>query len=586
MSSLSRRFHPIALAFAMAFVLALSLSLAAGMAPVVAWAVVEDDGQSDATAEEIADALAAGVIDDGSADGIADSSGMATQSKNIPCPYEITEYSGATMYETAVAQAKAAYPDGSEQAIIVGPGDAWVDALSAAGLAASKGPILFSKKDRMKTASLKALQELGVKSVVIIGGTEAVGEGVEDDLKNAGIEVETRLGGADCYATQLEIFNYGLENNLWSGDLVIVATGTWFGDALSASPVAYAEKAPIFLVDKKKALNDDQKAAWEKAAAEGFGKEVAAVGGEAVVSQETVDYISGLSKTAGGSGEAAWLWGETQYETSSAIASWSVRKRGFTWDGVAFTTGQVPYDALAGSVLQGSAKSVMLLADSAFESTITRAHNHADDITHMSFFGGKRALTSNTRIGIADTFGFPYAAIPNFKLYLDAGHGDNDTGGGLYDSGATGNGYQEHDLTVELANKVAKILRDKYDMDLFVNDDGGPYWLRHGEAVDNGCDMLVSIHFNAGGGSGSLTLVHAYNDAQMSLPLAQKIHPKLVESMGLYDYGIRGQAVAILGGQLPAVLLEVCFIDDAHDMEVYQANKDRVASKIAEGIVS
>ncbi len=581
MNALPRRFR----SFALVLVLAFGLMVSAGIAPAAAWAAAEGS-QSNADVGATVDGLVAGVIDDSPISKADASGGMATQSKAIPCPYDITEYSGATMYETSVAQAKAAYPGGSEQAIIVGPGDAWVDALSAAGLAASKGPILFSDKADMNKASLKALQELGVKSVVIIGGPDAVGVGVEDDLKDAGIEVETRLGGADCYGTQLEIFNYGLENSLWGGGLVIVATGTWFGDALSASPVAYAEKAPIFLVNDKKELNADQKAAWEKVAAEGFGKDVAAVGGEAVVSKDTVDYIGGLSKKAGGSGEASWLWGETQYETSMNIARWSVKQRGFTWDKCAFTTGLQPYDALAGSVLQGSGKSVMLLADSADAATISKAYDHNGEITNMRFFGGKRALTSNTRLGIADKFRIPYAAIPNFKLYLDAGHGFNDTGSGVFDSGATGNGYQEHDLTVELANKVATILRDKYDMDIFLNDDGGPYWLRHGEAVDEGCDMLVSIHFNAGGGSGSLTLVHSYNNAQMSIPLAEKIHPKLVESMGLYDYGIRGQAVAILGGQLPAALLEICFIDNAHDMDVYQSNKDHVAAKIAEGIVS
>ena len=98
--------------------------------------------------------------------------------------------------------------------------------------------------------------------------------------------------------------------------------------------------------------------------------------------------------------------------------------------------------------------------------------------------------------------------------------------------------------------------------------------------------MIVSIHFNAGGGSGTLALVHSYNDAEMSWPLAQKVYPYLRDSMGLYSYGIWEQEVAILGGQLPATLLEVCFIDNWGDLSTYLNRKDYVAQQIAAGIVS
>ena len=166
-----------------------------------------------------------------------------------------TTYAGDTMYETAVAQAKAAYPKGASIAIIAGPGDAWVDALSAAGLAgAIDGPILFSNADSMHPASLQALKELGAKKVIIVGGTAAVGAGVERDLAKANIEVSERLWGKDCYGTNLAIFEYGERKGIWGKDLVIMATGTWFGDALSISPIAFAKKAPIFLVDKSLSL--------------------------------------------------------------------------------------------------------------------------------------------------------------------------------------------------------------------------------------------------------------------------------------------------------------------------------------------
>lgn len=579
----------------------LALAFAACLAPSVAWATVEEGDQSQPTDEEIAAAIDAGWIeaDPKSTSAIEESDSLPymalgaqsdvsliTQgSKVSSSPYTIKEYSGASMYETAVAQAKAAYKT-SKSAIIAGPGDAWVDALAAAGLAATKGPILFSEKNAMNKASMQALKDLGVESVIIVGGPSAVGKGVEKDLKAAGIAVEERLGGTDCYDTQMKIYEYGLEHDCWSGDLAIVATARWFGDALSVSPVAYKLKAPIFLVANNGTLNSTQKSAWKKAAANGMFKKVEAVGGSAVISQKSIDFGNQMIKHAGGTGKVVWVWGQDQYETSAKIAEHAVKNQGFKWDNVAFTTGRQPYDALAGSVFQGSTSSTMLLADSAYSPTITVAYAHHSSIKTMRFFGGKRALTSNTRIGIADKFGFPYAAIPNFKLYLDAGHGYNDMGNGYYAGGATGNGYVENDLTVELAHLVQGVLANEYGVDMFVNDDGGPYRYRHAEAVEQGCDMIVSIHFNAAGGSGSLTLVHSYNNAEMSWPLADQVHPYLVSSMGLNDLGINPQEVAILGGQLPAILLEVCFIDNYYDMQIYQANKSTVARNIAKGIVA
>ena len=335
-------------------------------------------------------------------------------------------YAGDTMYETAVAQAKAAYPKGASIAIIAGPGDAWVDALSAAGLAgAVDGPILFSNANSMHSASLQALEDLGVKEVIIVGGAAAVGEEVEGDLEKAGIDVKARLWGKDCYGTNLAIFEYGEKEGLWGDELAIVATGTWFGDALSVSPVAFAKKAPIFLVDESLTLNSSLKAAWERGARAGLGKTTVAVGGPAVVSQGTVDYAGQMSKLAGGSGKAEWIWGQEQYQTSGKIADWAVRSQGFHWNNVAFTTGKLPYDALAGSVLQGKEKSVLLLADSNTSATISTAAGNKTSISDVRFFGGYQAMPTLVRTAVtaalsdrvkAESAGVSFARMLSLEL--------------------------------------------------------------------------------------------------------------------------------------------------------------------------
>ena len=311
-------------------------------------------------------------------------------------------YGGATMYETAVSQAKAAYSSCST-VILAGPGEAWVDALAAAGLAGGLDcPILFTYKDSVHPATLQALKDLGARNVVIVGGPEAVADSVVSQLKAQGISLKARLGGADCYGTQMEIYRYGVDNGLWSGGTAFVATGGWFGDALSASPVAFATKSPIFL-SRGGGLGSAQRKAIEAGLKSGEFGSVVMVGGPDAISQATGDSLQKAAQAAGGS--FTRLWGAEQYETSVAIAKWAVSSKGFKWDSAAFATGYEPYDALAGSVLQGKSKSVLLLVGPSSSATISAAASNKGSISSLKFFGGTAAITTGIRNQIVGSLG-------------------------------------------------------------------------------------------------------------------------------------------------------------------------------------
>lgn len=585
----------------------LSLSLAFALLPSVdAWATVEGDQSISPSAADIAAAVASGEIaagDDGAyasperlgalAGGLAPASArddFAPQvNEKVPSPVSVYGYAGDSMYETAAAEALAAHPDGSRSAIIAGPGEAWVDALSAAGLAATRGPILFSETERMNASTLSALRELGVSSVIVVGGILAVSDRAVDDLADAGIALERRLSGSDAYATQLEIYRYGREQGLWNPSTIVYATGTSFGDALSVSPVAYAEKAPVFLVDSSRDFTDEQRRALIDGARAGFGAQGVVVGGRLSVSDFALGFADYVSALAGGDGKAVRLWGENQYDTSAAIASWAVENKGFTWDAMAFSAGTLPYDALAGSVLQGASKSVLLLADDYDAATIAAAGGARGQVKSVRFLGGEYTLPVRVRMGVADALGFPYAAIPGFKVYVDAGHGPDGVTVGVFDPGAVSGGYREYDLTKDLAGRVTRVLRDEYGVDVYLNDNGGRYWLRHAEAVNVGADALVSIHFNASmthKASGTESYIHDTAASPLSAGWQARVHAKLAAATGLPDLGMKKKELAITSGYLPAVLLEVCFIDNASDMETYEENRDAVAHGIAEGIVS
>ncbi|MEE0845034.1 MAG: hypothetical protein U0L71_02450, partial [Eggerthellaceae bacterium] len=99
-----------------------------------AWATVDGD-QTPATEEEIAAAIERGEILTEDPNEESEEYEISTMSeRSISSSVSMTQMAGATMYETAVSQAKAAYSS-CTTAILAGPGEAWVDALAAAGLA-------------------------------------------------------------------------------------------------------------------------------------------------------------------------------------------------------------------------------------------------------------------------------------------------------------------------------------------------------------------------------------------------------------------------------------------------------------------
>ena len=386
----------------------------------------EGDGETDSDVAPEADAPKAGDDAEATADGSETEEETALPDEEEPKASALEEaeeepvrsFSGATMFETAAAEAKAAYPEGVESAVIVGPGDAWIDALSATGLAASKGPILFTERDTLHPATRQALAELGVKSVVIVGGTAAVSAGVEQAIVSAGVGVETRLGGSDCFDTQMKIYEYGQTRGLWDSSMAIVATADHFGDALSASPVAYAKKIPVFLVASNGQLRGPQQQALVQGARAGGFTSIVLVGGPAAVSMQVEGFVTGLTYWNGGS--YVRLGGATQYETSAAVATWATSSQGLSWDRLAFTTGKAPYDALAGSVLQGGSRSVLLMIDEANSATLNAAAQYKDSISHVRFLGGTSAVSQTTRNSIVSRLSLSTAASPKAASALES----------------------------------------------------------------------------------------------------------------------------------------------------------------------
>ena len=564
-----------------------SAALAFALCPTAAFAQIEDD-QTPATQEEIDAAIAAGEILTEMPEDQAAANEAASEVAALMDDEAVEEFSGSNRYDTSAKQVVAGWE--SSTWIVVASGEKWPDALAASSLAGALDcPLILTASDSLPSETQAAIKQLSPSKAIVVGGTGVVSGNVVTSLKSLGVSKVKRLAGDNRYGTQLEIFEYGCEQGLWSQDGVIVACGDndAFADALSVSPLAYVTKYPVFLTESDGTFTSEQEATIVKYAQSGYFKSSLIVGGTLRVTGTTEGFLWFASQLSSGSTHTSTrLSGDNRWETNATIVEYAVKNNLLSCEGAAFASSATPYDALGGGVLQGHLGSVLMLVQDGLTADATRAVNANGGTTKVKFFGGTGAIPTKVRTTILKALGL-YGSS-DVLVYLDAGHGQDSSTVGVYDSGATGNGYKEAELCQELTNLIADELRNTYGIKCFVNDDGGLYKLRQAEAAELGCTHLVSIHFNSTGGTpaatGSESFIHTSVPAEGSAEFREYVHAGLIAGTTLTDRGKKFMNLAVCNGSVPATLLEIAFIDNASDMAIYQSRKATVAKEIARGI--
>lgn len=320
------------------------------------------------------------------------SGGSSTYSETITLDTVVEAFSGSNRYETTVLASKAAYPSGAD-AVVIATGANWPDALGGASLAgALDGPILLTAPTSLPATVAAEITRLGATKAVIVGGTSAVSTVVENTLKTQlGAGNVERIAGNTRYETANAVAARVIElaGPGFAGD-AFIATGANFPDSLAASPIAVAEKRPLYLVP---------------ATATGVPALPAAVTRVAILgSTNAVNLnVENSLKTKLGEANVVRLGGTTRYETAAAIATYGVDQVGLSWDGVAIATGVNFPDALGGGVLQGKSGSVMLLTDPNMLSVPTQTAITANKaaINVLRYFGSTSAVSQAVRNAIA-----------------------------------------------------------------------------------------------------------------------------------------------------------------------------------------
>lgn len=173
-------------------------------------------------------------------------------------------------------------------------------------------------------------------------------------------------------------------------------------------------------------------------------------------------------------------------------------------------------------------------------------------------------------------------------LLLDAGHGGKDPG-------TSGNGMQEKNLTLTIAQKIEQELQGSgIKVYMTRNSDVYPENSTRAQTANDIADLMVSIHINSGpetaNGTETLYQVHANdNGARLtSKQLAEILQGKVVSATGNTNRGVKlWTDVLILNRTtVPAVIVEVIFITNTGDaLKISNpAYQDQVAQAIADGI--
>ena len=210
-----------------------------------------------------------------------------------------------------------------------------------------------------------------------------------------------------------------------------------------------------------------------------------------------------------------------------------------------------------------------------------------------------------------------------YTIVVDPGHGGRD-------SGARGNGYNEKDIALQVATRLANNLRQDYnvimtrDSDFFV-----PLDTRAKIGNDANADFFISIHLNSGSSSSAngtevfyfskkdqgsyaaqvakfenkvdgsygdvpfsdfiLNDIFYRKNQKTSQAIAESVLNNLINTTGLRRRGVFGANFAVLrGSNSPSILVELGFMNNYSDLSQYLTpdGQERAANAIGSAIRS
>lgn len=300
---------------------------------------------------------------------------------------------GSNRIETAIEASKDLFSNGTN-VVVLANADRFTDVLAANPLAAQENASsLLTNKDKLAENTLKEIERLGAKKIYISGGYEAVSKKVVDELKNKGYEV-VRFDGKDRYETARKIADKVREKG--NKEVVELASGENFPDALAMTSMAVRDNAPILLTKE-----NSMPAETKKALAEYDVKTVKIAGLEKAVSKDVEKQIKdGFEIVKGnkednnvydGAESIRRIGGKDRYETASKIANeiYPTTKLGV------YATGENFPDALiAGNYAAKKHSPVLLVKKNTLPESV-KVYTENAKMEKVTIIGGADAVAEN-----------------------------------------------------------------------------------------------------------------------------------------------------------------------------------------------
>lgn len=296
----------------------------------------------------------------------------------------VTRFAGAGRYDTA----KTISVEGSvasSKTVVLAYGLNYADALAGVPLASKLGaPILLTNKDELPEETMGEIKRLGANKVIILGGTGAVSNAVENKLKSNSITVE-RFAGTTRFETATKIAN---KLNPAPSEIFFVY-GFNYADALSVSTVAAVKNAPVIYLKTDGEL--DEETADYLRSVKGKVKNAYVIGGRGVISDAMMNKAGGaLGLKAGKTIQR--IAGSDRYQTCEQINT--IFKNVLTGKAMCVAKGLNFPDALAGGVFAAKNKAPLLLADNSL-TTVQIRYIKQKKATKLYIFGAAGAVPNS-----------------------------------------------------------------------------------------------------------------------------------------------------------------------------------------------
>ncbi len=187
------------------------------------------------------------------------------------------------------------------------------------------------------------------------------------------------------------------------------------------------------------------------------------------------------------------------------------------------------------------------------------------------------------------------AARKHYLIALDAGHGADR---GLRYTGCAANGMVEDVLVLDFVTRIGHHIRLAGHKTVITRPTNRlvALGMRAKMAIESGCDMFVSVHVNAGAASANGVEAFVASGDKRSYAIAGRLVDRLTRNDlrcrgPKWDYQSQHPRLRVLQDTyryMPAVLLEIGFLTNAHDSALLRDKywRERVSIDTAEGIIA